>query len=279
MTRSRAEAIARAAEGLQWYQEILDLPSLSPAAESRALEGAAVLWYTQGELGRARAGLTRILDLSHDDLEAVVRAQDLTARVEHALGNLSAARDWFILAVEGFRSLAIQWGRGNSLSGMASVVLATGDTGQAERLLDEAMPVLRQVGPWFRTWALYVRAIVAVQRGNADEAIGWVRESLTCIRDLQDKYAFAYTLVPLVAAAVIKGDDAWAARILGALDAVSERTGATVVLRLVHDLHVQSEREVRARLGPDRWAGAYAAGRQTSFDALLEDIDRVLRQG
>ena len=268
-----------AAEGLQWCQEILDLPSLPPAAELRALEGAAVLWYTQGELERARSGLDRVLELARDDVEAVVRAQDLSARVEHALGNLSAALGLFTLAVEGFRSLEIPWGRGNALSGMASVALATGDTGQAEGLLDEAMPVLREAGPWFRTWALYARAIVAVRRGNADEAIAWVRESLTCIRDLQDKYAFAYTLVPLVAAAVIKSDDAWAARILAARDAVSERTGATVVLKLVHDLQVQSEREVRARLGPDRWARAYAAGRRTSFDALLEDIDHVLRPG
>jgi ATP/maltotriose-dependent transcriptional regulator MalT len=167
------------------------------------------------------------------------------------------------------------WGTGNALSGMASA-LATGDTGEPERLLDQAMPVLRQAGPCFLTWALYVRAIVAVRRGNADEAIALVRESLTWIRDLQDKNAFAYALVPLVAAAVLKGDDAWAARILGARDAVSERTGAMVVLKLVHDLKVQSEREVRARLGPDRWAVAYAAGRRTSFDTLLNHIDQVL---
>jgi len=267
-----------AAEGLRWCQEILNFPSLPPAAELRALEGAAVLWYTQGELARARTGLNRALALAHGDMAAGVWAQDLSARVEHALGNLDAARDWFALAVNGFRSLAIPWGSGNALSGMASVALATGDAGHAERLLDEAMPVLRQAGPWFLTWALYVRAIVAVRRGNADEAIVLVRESLTCIRDLQDKYAFAYTLVPLVAAAVLKGEDAWAARILGAKDAVSERTGATVVLKLVHDLQVQSEREVRARLGPDRWASAYRAGHQTSFDALLKDIDHVLRE-
>ena len=46
-----------AAEGLRWYEQILNLPSLPPAAESRALLGAAVMWYTQGELGRARTGL------------------------------------------------------------------------------------------------------------------------------------------------------------------------------------------------------------------------------
>jgi predicted ATPase/DNA-binding XRE family transcriptional regulator len=269
-----------AAEGLQWCEEILNLPSLPPAAELRALEGAAVLWYTRGELERARAGVARALKLTDTPGgDAALWAEDLSARIEHALGHLASARDRFTLAVDGYRSRAIAWGSGNALSGMASVALATGDAAQAERLLDEAMPVLRQAGPWFLTWALYVRAMVAVRRGHAVDAIALVRESLTCIRDLQDKYAFAYTLIPLVAAAVLKGDDAWAARILGARDAVSERTGATVVLKLVHDLQVQSEREVRARLDPDRWAGAYAAGRRTSFDALLKDIDHVLRDG
>jgi predicted ATPase/DNA-binding XRE family transcriptional regulator len=269
-----------AAEGLRWCQEILTLPSVPPAGELRALECAAVLWYTQGELERARTGLNRALELARTagDSDAVVLAVDLSARVEHAGGNLKGARDGFALAVEGFRSLAISWGTGNALSGMASVALATGEADQAEGLLDEAMPLLRRTGPWFLTWALYLRAIVAVRRRNADEAIALVRESLTCIRDLQDRYAFAYTLVPLVAAAVLKGDDVWAARILGARDAVSDRTGATIVLRLVHDLQVESEREVRARLGPDRWAAAYAAGRRTSFDALLNDIDQVLRK-
>ena len=33
---------------------------------------------------------------------------------------------------------------------------------------------------------------------------------------------------------------------------------------------------MRARLGPDRWARAYAAGRKMSIDSLLEDIDNVL---
>ena len=173
----------------------------------------------------------------------------------------SAARDHFARGVEGFRALALPWGLGNSLTGMAAVVLATGDAAQAERLLDEATSVLRHAAPWFLSWTLYLRAFLAVRRGNPDEAIALVRESLTYIRQLHDKFAFVYALVPLAAAAVLKGDDAWAARILGARDAVTERTGATVVDKSVHDLKEQAEREARARLGPDRWARAYAAGR------------------
>ena len=84
-----------------------------------------------------------------------------------------------------------------------------------------------------------------------------------------------YALVPLAAAAALKGDDEWAARIVGTRDAVSERTGATVVDKSVDDLRAQAECEVRARLGADRWAQAYAAGRKTSIDALLKDIDRA----
>ena len=98
-------------------------------------------------------------------------------------------------------------------------------------------------------------------------------ESLTRIRELHDKFAFVYTLIPLAAAAVLKGDDAWAARVVGARDAMVERTGMTIVdTPVVLDLREQAERDARARLGPDRWAREYAAGRMTSIDALLTDI-------
>lgn len=137
--------------------------------------------------------------------------------------------------------------------------------------------MLRATGPWFLLLPLYVRAILALRRGHPDEAIALVRDSLTYIRALQDRFAFVYALVPLAAAAVLKGDDTWAARILGARHAVTERTGATVVDKSVDDLKEQAEREVRARLGPDRWARAYAAGRVTSIDSLIKDIDSVLR--
>jgi len=263
------------AEGVQWYEQILNLPSLPGAAESRALLGASGMWWTQGELGRARTGLDRVLALAREagDMETLVHAEHISGHVEHAVGDVDAARERFASSIEGFRALSIPSGTGIALSGMAVLALATGDADHAERLLDEATSVLRHAGPWFLTWALYVRAILAVRRRNFDEAIALMRESLTRIRELHDKFAFVYALVPLAAAAVLKGDDAWAARILGARDAVTERSGVTVVDKSVRDLRDQSEREARARLGPDRWARAYAAGRSASIDSLLKDID------
>src|SRR6185295_17904405 len=135
------------------------------------------------------------------------------------------------------------------------------DVQDAERLLIEATSVLRRAGPWFLTPVMYLRATLAVRRGNADEAIALMRESLTHIRELQDKFSFVYAMVALAAAAVLKGDDTWAARVLGAGDAVTERSGATVVDKSVRDIREEAERGARARLGPDTWARAYASGR------------------
>jgi predicted ATPase/DNA-binding XRE family transcriptional regulator len=260
-----------AAEGLQWYEQILNLPSLPPLTESQALAGAAMMWYSQGELGRAHSGLTRALALAGQSgaTDIVAHAEHLLGHVEHAVGNADAARDRFTRSVEAFRALAIPWGVGNSLNGMAKVALAFGDAAEAERLLDEATAVLQHC-PWYLALVSYRRAMLAVRLGSPDDAIALARESLTLFRELRDRYASVYAMVPLAAAAALKGDDLWAARILGARDAVTERTGATVVDKWVHGLGQQAEQEVRARLGPDRWARAYASGRSTSIDSLIE---------
>ena len=268
-----------AGEGTRWYDEILNRPSLVPTVEAKALLGTGAMRYTQGELAHARTAATRALALAGETGERVMvaRAENLLGDIEHSLGNGAAARAHFARGVEGFRALALPWGLGNSLTGMATVALASGDPAHAERLLDEATSVLRHAAPWFLSWTLYLRAFLAVRRGNPHEAIACVRESLTCIRQLHDKFAFVHALVPFAAAAVLEGDDLWAARILGARDAVSERTGATVVDKSVDDLRQQAERDARSHLGPDKWARAYAAGRSTSIDSLLRDIETSSR--
>jgi predicted ATPase/DNA-binding XRE family transcriptional regulator len=268
------------AEGLWWYEQTLKTSTISPTARARSLVGAGMMWYGQGALDRAGTALTDALTLARStgDTSTVPLAEILLGHVEYAGGNMKGAGDRFTNSLEGFRALAIPWGTGNALTGLAGVAFAIGDAEQAERLLDEATSALRQAGPWYLTLTLYVRAMLAVRKNDLDTAIAVVRHSLTLIRALHDKFCFVQAMVPLAAAAALKGDDAWAARILGARDAVIERSGVSLVDSRVHDLREHSERDVRLRLGPDRWAEAYSAGRTSSVDAMLKDIDRVLGQ-
>ena len=270
-----------AAEGIRWVEEILNVSAIPPANESRVLHGAALMYYTRGELVPARAAIERALACAHSsgDIGLMAQATNLSGHIELGVGKLKAARDQFTRSVEAFHGLAIPWGAGNSLTGLAAVALAAGDPAAAERLIEEALSTLQHGAPLFLSLALYVRAVLAVRRGNGDEAIAVVRESLAHIRQLHDKFAFVYALVPLAAAAALKGDDAWAARILGARDNATDRTGVTVIDTSLDDLQELAECAVRGRLGPERWALAYAAGRASSIDALLKDIDAGPRSG
>jgi hypothetical protein len=101
-----------ATEGLRWYEQTLNLPSLPPAAESRALLGSALMRFTQGEHERLRPELTRALALARGagDMEIVAQADHLCGHVEYARGNIDAAGDLFARSVDVFRTLAIPWG-------------------------------------------------------------------------------------------------------------------------------------------------------------------------
>ena len=213
-----------AAEGLRWTEQILSLPALPPVAEARATLGAAVMRYTQGEHASSRAGAIRALALAQDidDTDLIAQAEHLFGYVEYGLGDMKAARDRFALSVEGFSTAANPWGAGHALTGLASVALVAGDEAESERLLDEATAALGLAGPWFSSLNLYLRAGLAVRRGKPDQALAFVRVSLGRVRELHDKFAFTYTLVPLAAAAALKADYAWAARTLGMRDGLIE---------------------------------------------------------
>jgi len=265
-------------EGLRWYERILSLPDLPPAAEARSLIGASTMLYFQGDQSRARNGALRGFALAREtaDFAMVAEAEHLLAHVEYALGDVGAARDRFQHSVEYFRALAIPWGIGMALTGLAQTALTTGDVVEAERLLDEAATELREAGPWFPGLGIYLRALLAVRRSDPDLVIASVRELLTRLGNLQDT-TFIYSLVPLGLAAVLKGEHAWAARIFGARDAISKSTGVSVVDPSMIDQQQAAERAARAHLGPDRWAIAYAAGRHASVDTLLKEIDQAMQ--
>ncbi len=267
-----------AAEGLRWYAQILDTPSLPPTVESKALIGAGLMQYSQGQLEAARAGIARALSVTHalGDENLIAHTHTMMGHIEHGSGNVETARVHFARATDTFKRLSLAWAAGSALSGWGGVELASGNVAEAERRLDEATTVLRDSGPWFLTPVRCFRAVLAVHRGRADETIALMRESLVHIRELKDKYAFVYALVPLAAAAMLKGDAAWTARILGARAAVSERTGARVVVTVIRDIGERAEQASRNQLGPERWAAAYTAGRTASIDSLLKDIDAHL---
>jgi len=162
---------------------------------------------------------------------------------------------------------------GSALTGLGWLALDAGQTADAEQWLDKATSALDQAGPWFMLLVEFLRATLAVRRGEADQAIPIVRTSLARIRLLRDQFAFLCALEPLAAAAALKGKDAWVSRILGARAGVAGLTDAAVVGQYLRDRLAAIELDCKTRLGIERWEDAFTAGRTTSIDALCNDID------
>jgi hypothetical protein len=239
----------------------------------RVLLASAVTQYSAGALDAARIALarSRVLAGRLDDAAAALEIDCLCGHVEHLAGNFAEARACFSRSASAAAPPA--WRMGSALTGLGWVALDTGQTADAERWLDEAASALHEAGPWFMLLVEFLRATLAVRRGEADHAIALVRTSLARIRLLRDQFAFLYALEPLAGAAALKGNAAWVARILGARAAVADLTDAAVVGNYLHDRLATIERDGKARLGVDRWTRAYTAGRTTSIDELSTDID------
>ena len=264
-------------EGHRWYEQILAMPGLPRDAEAKARLGVAGTLHTQADPEGARAHAIRALRLLRDAGGNATAAQGawIVGHIEHAAGDMKASRRWFTKSLDGFTRLAIPWGIGSSLSGLAWVALATGDPAEADRLISESGAVLQAAGPWFLSLGYYLRVLLTLERGSPDQVIALMGQSLRRVQRVQDRFAVVYGLVPLAAAAAQKGEFAWAAKILGVRDGLIERTGSTVVDPTMREVREETERAARARLGTNGWAKAFAAGRRTSLATLLADIDQT----
>ena len=262
-------------EGLDWYEQIIASPTVPEDAEGRAAFAASVTAYAQGNLRGARDLLERARPLARgagDDWTAT-QIENLMGHVDRAEGRLDDARAEFLRALAGFRSVGRPGATITSLGGLAWVALAAGAVDEAERWLDEADEIGRATGPWFSMLPLYLRAVIAARRGDADRAIALTRANLVHATAVHERFVVVHALVPFAAAAALKGDDAWAAGILGARESVIEQSGSRVTDPSVIDLCDRAERDVRARMGDASWTRAFEAGRRMTVCALIDEID------
>ena len=268
-----------ATEGRRWFETFLDHP-LSPSAETRSLIGAGTMQYVHGDLPRSQDTLRRAIARSRDhDLPGLhAHAALLLGHVEYSMGNFEMARTLFALSARQFRGRAEPWVVGNALGGLAWVALANGDRAEAEQRIHETIAVLKALGPWFCAHCNFLSALLAVQAGDANQALSAVRDSLALLRETQDRFGVMYAFAPLAGVASLLGEDGWVARIVGASDALTERSGVRNVDPLGQKLWTRARLDAQTRLGPERWARAYEAGRRSSIDLLLKEINRAFER-
>jgi tetratricopeptide (TPR) repeat protein len=168
-----------------------------------------------------------------------------------------------------FEALEDPWGVGSARNLLGMAAYHRGDAVAAVAEHRASLALARELGN-SRGVALsqHNLGLVALRRGDATAAQSLLAESLTGFAGLGDRWGAALALEHLAWVAHRWGDDGRAARLLGAADALR----AAIKAAMAHDQRDAHERilaVLRAALGDDGFAAAWAAGQALRLDEAM----------
>jgi DNA-binding CsgD family transcriptional regulator len=177
--------------------------------------------------------------------------------------------------VASWRALGKRFELGQALALRSGVAFGQGDLDLAVSLAEEAATLLREIGhqSWEALTEWYL-GMFAAERSQLPEAIRRFRTSAHTFIEAGDSVWLYKPLVGLAAVAVALHQVECAARLLGAVDAQLQQTGAQL-LPFDSPAHARAERGARDALSDADFDLAYQSGSTLSVAELVSEIDRV----
>ncbi len=180
-------------------------------------QGCALVY--RGDVAAAKS-------VGREAITTAAELDDMLERTAETVLALSAAGDGDVAAARRLGAKvwelpAVQRGT-VAVTAVALCAHIDGDLDRAQQLADEAVATM---SGWHQLLALSIRAYVAADRGDREQARRDARQALSIAADKQCRLAVPATLELLARLAVDAGSHAEAARLLGAADAMRARAG------------------------------------------------------
>ena len=171
-----------------------------------------------------------------------------------------------------FRELDDNWGVANALLGLAQAAMARGDDATAARLLSEAEALSRAAGDSFTLSAnLSVQALAARLRGEEELAASRLRECVGLAARLRDAWTVVLGISGLAGVAARQDRPERAARLSGAVAALSEKMGVEVSWSAWRTLNRRDLTVARERLDAEAFEKARMEGRTMTLEEAIEE--------
>jgi non-specific serine/threonine protein kinase len=267
------------AEGRQWLERALALPGAAdhPAALARVLTGIGALAETQGDYAVAGEHHERAVALWQDlgDLRGLAVSLLFRWLVSFNADDQEGMTALSTESLRLFRELDDPWGIAMSLMEQGVMAMRRHDHAEAESVLGDAIGGFQAVGDaWGVAICQGVHGNVATDRGDYEQAAGFLRESLTTLLALNDLWGVA-TVLP-ASSRMLGEQGQWerAVRISGAIARLHETMGAPLKVPF-RQRYEQTLAESRIRLGEERYAAAWAAGRALTPEQAVEEAVRL----
>ena len=218
-------------EGRTWLER--DLPEsgrVAPRVRAKALAGAGILAFFQGDFARAAQRFEAALAMSRQINEHWVTAFSL-----NYLSMLALYRDDHTEAIaraEQSRALSLKegdrWNAAIAWHSLALVAYARGDYERSKALNNETLTLMQQVGDRALTYPLVGLGHLAQREGNYARAVAFYREAMNNSRLLGNMRFIALCMDGIAGVYVAQGYAERAARLLGAAEAIREMINAPI---------------------------------------------------
>jgi predicted ATPase/DNA-binding CsgD family transcriptional regulator len=268
-------------EGRRWLDAALGRRAgMLDASRARALNGAGLLAFGQGDYPRARQLLEESLVVARalGDRSAMAWAHHALGRVGFGERDLARGTADFERSMGLFEELGDVGGISYSLFHWGCLLREAGDRARARALHAESLLRAREVeDAWLLSFALSINADQAWLAGHFAKAEALYREGLALSRDIRSKWPIAECLWGLAGLAAARGEFRRAARLHGAERATRAAIGAVALGDVAH--FERALAAARAVLGEARFEAEAAEGRAMALDQAiaygLSDEDAV----
>ncbi len=225
----------------------------------------------RGDFAAARAPFEECLAVSRTlgYKEGIARSLLGLGAVAHAQGDHGTARALLEESVAIFRQLGDKFHIAMALGDLGWVARHQGEYGEARALDEESLAIARELGNKLGTaHSLYELGMVAHAQADFGTARAHLEERLAICRELSHRHGVVENLEGLAAVAIAQAQPARAARLFGAAEGLREAMGAPLppADRAEHERSVAA---VRAALGEDAFAVAWAEGRAMSLEQAV----------
>ena len=262
------------AEGVAWLERGLARGAEAPpAARAKSMVALGLLSTYRQDYQRAAELLAAGLSLYRAvaDPRGSARAQLFLGYLAWAQGQAERSDQLFEAALAGFKATGDTAWQANALFLLGLAARLAENYDRARALMEEALGLSRAVGLGSGEAAsLGSLGSTAFRQGDLDRAEAFGRQALALRLKYRDRFGVAETLIDLALVLAERGDEEQAARLYAAASALRESIGVGVP---AYDRERDDRflRTLRERLGEDRFAAAWAAGRALSMEEAVAE--------
>jgi hypothetical protein len=261
-------------EGARWLEPLLARDAeLTTLGRLRVHYTIAYLRPGQGRMEESVQFLPEVSRLASatGDEHLVAYVHGLSAGLAVYAGDLDSARTYADVARDWYERNEWEWPTLGIYMADAASAVERGDLATARQLLERAEVNMRAGGDWWHlVHIINFKCQVAIVQGDALGAASGCREAIERSRRLGTTSALPDSLALLGGALVVGDHPELAARLFGAVEALRERLGDTMIVSSRRELYRDHLARIEEQLGGEAMAEAWQIGRMASLDDVIE---------